>query len=61
MLVMDKKSFPDYAYCPIAESRNRPKDAKIQFVAVITSKPTIGAGNRLSWTVADHSGVVREA
>ncbi|KIX05426.1 uncharacterized protein Z518_06298 [Rhinocladiella mackenziei CBS 650.93] len=56
MLAIDDKAFPDYEYCAINESRNRPKDAKIQFVALVTSKPVVGPGQRLRWTVADRTG-----
>jgi hypothetical protein len=59
MRAIDKKSFPAYEYCPISESRLRPKDAKIQFVVLITSKPVVGPGQKLTWTVADRTGVVR--
>ena len=58
MMAIDTQSFPDYEYCPISESRTRPKNAKIQFVALVASKPTIGAGKKLHWTVADRTGVV---
>jgi len=57
MKAIDKNWFPGYAYCPIVDCRKRPKDAKIQIVALITSKPTIGAGKKLHWTVADRTGV----
>ena len=58
MLAIDDKAFPLYEYCPISESRNRCKDAKIQFVAIVTSRPEIGPNKRLQWTVADRSGSV---
>lgn len=58
MSTVDKKSFPDFAYCPINESKSRPKDAKIQFVALITSKPVVGSDQRIHWTVADKTGTV---
>ena len=57
LLAVDDKAFPDYEYCPISESKNRPKDAKIQFVAIVTSRPVV-AGQRLQWTVADRTGTV---
>jgi hypothetical protein len=57
-LATDTTNFPDYAYCPISASRSRPKDAKIQFVAVITAKPVLASeGNKLTWSVADKTGV----
>lgn len=59
MMAIDKKNFPDYEYCPVSESSRRRKDAKIQFVALILEKPKISEGKRLTWTVADRSGVVR--
>lgn len=58
MLAVDDKSFPDYAYCAIADSRKHTKDKKIQFVALITSKPAVGADGRLHWTVTDRTGIV---
>ncbi len=58
MLAVDSKGFPDYEYCPISESKNRPKDAKIQFVAVILSRPVVVSGQRLQWLVADKTGTV---
>lgn len=54
----DVESFPDYAYSPINQSKSRPKDEKIQFVAVIISKPVVGPNQRLHWTVADKTGTV---
>ena len=59
MRAVDANAFPAYEYCPISESRVLPKDAKIQVVALITSKPEVGPGKRLTWTVADRTGVVR--
>jgi hypothetical protein len=60
MQEIDKSSaFKDYTYCPINESRKHPKDAKIQFVALVLTKPEIGANQRIQWQVADKSGVVR--
>jgi len=52
----DKKTYSDFEYCPINECANRPKDAKIQFVAIITSRPVVGSDGRLHWTVADKTG-----
>lgn len=54
----DTKTFPDYAYCPINETRLHSKDAKIQFVGLILDKPQIHEGKKLTWNVADHTGVV---
>jgi len=58
MLAIDEKSFPGYAYCAIADSRKHGKDARIQFVALITSKPATGPDGRLHWTVTDRTGTV---
>ncbi|KAJ9618115.1 hypothetical protein H2204_013162 [Knufia peltigerae] len=55
MTKIDKKSFPDYEYCPISDSHHHGKDAKIQFVAVVTSRPEV-VGDRLQWSVADKTG-----
>ncbi|KAJ9614278.1 hypothetical protein H2200_002414 [Cladophialophora chaetospira] len=55
--VTDKKQYPDYEYCSLSDIKNQPKDAKIQFGVVITSKPVVVPGTqRLHWTVADKSG-----
>lgn len=56
MLKVDNKLFPDYAYCPLSEAKSQPKDAKLQFVALILTKPQIVDGKKLIWTVADRSG-----
>lgn len=58
MLAIDEKSFPGYGYCAIADSRKYGRDAKIQFVALITSKPAVGKDGRLHWTVTDRTGTV---
>jgi hypothetical protein len=58
MLAIDEKSFPGYAYCAITDSRKHGKDARIQFVALITSKPATGPDGRLHWTVTDRTGTV---
>ncbi|KAK7897110.1 hypothetical protein LTR67_004999 [Exophiala xenobiotica] len=55
MLITDGDAFPEYEYCPINESKLRPKNAKIQFVALVTSRPVV-VGQRLQWTVADRTG-----
>jgi len=45
MKATDDKLFPDYAYCSLSEAWLRPKDAKIQFVALVrmfgTSHPAV--------------------
>lgn len=42
----------------MAESRKQDKDSKIQFVAVVTSKPTLSPdGSKLTWAVADKTGI----
>jgi hypothetical protein len=58
MLAVDDKNFPEYAYCPVNESRKHRKDAKIQFVALIVSKPEVGPDQRLQWKVVDRTGEV---
>lgn len=58
MLATDTKLFPDYAYCPIIEANRRPKNAKLQFVALVTTKPEVKPGMRLEWKVVDRSGEV---
>ncbi|RVX70943.1 hypothetical protein B0A52_06100 [Exophiala mesophila] len=55
--VTDPRSFPGSEYCPVAEHKLRPRDAKVHFVAIILSRPVLGADQRLTWTVADKSGV----
>ncbi|KIW13943.1 hypothetical protein PV08_06724 [Exophiala spinifera] len=55
MTKIDTKSFPDYKYCPISDSKYHGKDAKIQFVALVTSRPEV-VGDRLQWSVADKTG-----
>ncbi|OAP55245.1 hypothetical protein AYL99_10218 [Fonsecaea erecta] len=58
LLAVDRKNFADYEYCPIADTRSRSKDAKIQFVVVIVTKPVVVPNTqRLQWTVADKSGM----
>jgi len=61
MRVTDDQCFPDYAYCAISDSHKQPKDAKIQFVALIASKPQVGKDQRLHWKVVDRTGEVRES
>lgn len=56
---VDDKNFPSYTYCPLGEARLRRKDDLVQFVAVIISKPVVDpAGNKVTWSVADKTGVV---
>ncbi|EXJ69423.1 uncharacterized protein A1O5_07459 [Cladophialophora psammophila CBS 110553] len=55
---VDKQHFADYDYCAIADTKSHSKDAKIQFVAVIVTKPVVIPNTqRLQWTVADKSGL----
>ncbi|EXJ54362.1 hypothetical protein A1O7_09701 [Cladophialophora yegresii CBS 114405] len=55
--VTDHKNYPEYQYCQLGDIKKQPKDAKIQFGVVITSKPVLVPGTqRLHWTVADKSG-----
>lgn len=51
-------TFPAWKYCPINEVGSRPKDAKLQFVALVLEKPQIVEGKKLIWNVADRTGVV---
>ena len=53
-------NFKDYAYCAIADARKHPKNAKIQFVALILTKPEIGPDQRLHWQVMDKTGTVSQ-
>ncbi|EXJ77220.1 hypothetical protein A1O3_10378 [Capronia epimyces CBS 606.96] len=57
MLAIDAQAFPDYRYCPISESKSHPKDAKLQFVTLVLSKAVVGPEQKLTWTVADKTGV----
>jgi hypothetical protein len=56
MLAIDTKRYPDYKYCALKEARNCPKDAKLQFVALIASKPEVTEPDTLTWKVVDRSG-----
>lgn len=58
MQEIDTVLFPDYKYCSIADAHTQPKDAKIQFVTIILSKPQIAEKNKVVWTVADKTGIV---
>jgi hypothetical protein len=58
MRAIDDENFPDYTYCPINQSHKHRKDAKIQFVALIVSKPKVSADKRLQWRVVDRTGEV---
>lgn len=50
--------FSNYAYCPISQVDSTPKNAKIQLVCLVLDKPQIKDGNRLTWSVADRTGIV---
>lgn len=56
MLAIDTKNFADYKYCALKEARKHRKDEKLQFVALVASKPEITEPNKLSWKVVDRSG-----
>jgi hypothetical protein len=56
MLDIDTKNYADYKYCALKEARKHHKDAKIQFVALIASKPELTEPNKLTWSVVDRSG-----
>ncbi|KIV83998.1 hypothetical protein PV11_05978 [Exophiala sideris] len=49
------KAFPEYEYCTIADNKAKSKNAKVQFVALIISRPVV-KGQTLSWSVADKTG-----
>ena len=52
------EKFPDHMYCPVAEANHHPRDTKLKFIVVIVTKPEISAENKLTWTVADRTGMV---
>lgn len=56
MLATDTISYPDYRYCALKDARKCLKDTKIQFVALIASKPELTEPNTLTWKVVDRSG-----
>lgn len=58
MREIDTELFPEYKYCAISDSRSAPKDAKIQFVALVVTKPQVVAGKKVVWTVVDKTGAV---
>ncbi|KEF50850.1 uncharacterized protein A1O9_13098, partial [Exophiala aquamarina CBS 119918] len=58
MMVRDTESFPDYAYCPINELELHPKNAKVQLVVIVLTRPVVGPDQKLTWSVADRTGVV---
>lgn len=62
--VKKSKSFSNFEYCPLNRVNYREKDAKIQCVCLITSKPEVvpDKGTRaICFTVADKSGQVSPA
>ena len=56
MLAIDTFNYPDYKYCALGEARKHHKAARIQFVALIASKPEVTESNKLTWKVVDRSG-----
>ena len=56
MLARDTKSYGDYKYCALTEARKHRKDAKLQFIVLIASKPELTEPNIVTWKVVDRSG-----
>jgi hypothetical protein len=56
MVAIDTSNYPDYKYCALREARKHHKAARIQFVALIASKPEVTESNKLTWKVVDRSG-----
>jgi hypothetical protein len=56
MLAIDSVSYANYKYCALKDARLQPKNAKVQFVALVASKPELTEPNILSWRVVDRSG-----
>lgn len=56
MLAIDTKSYADYQYCALRDARLQRKNDKLQFVALVSSKPELTKPNILSWRVVDRSG-----
>ena len=56
MLEIDPMVYKDYKYCALKDARKHPKDAKLQFVALIASKPEVTEPKTLTWKVVDRSG-----
>lgn len=60
MLEIDPVAYKDYKYCALKDARKHRKDAKLQFVALIASKPELTDPNTLTWKVVDRSGERRK-
>lgn len=60
MLDINTSSYPDYTYCTLSEARLHRKDAKLQFVVLIASKPEVTKPKELRWKVVDRSGKSNE-
>ncbi|EXJ83144.1 hypothetical protein A1O1_06763 [Capronia coronata CBS 617.96] len=53
----EAKTYPDYQYRAINESKLCSQDAKVYFVALVVSKPVVGPNQKVTWTVADKTGL----
>lgn len=60
MLAIDTKMFAEFEYCSLQQARYQPKEAKVQFVTLIASKPELTEPNKLTWKVVDRSGELRK-
>ena len=58
LAVNPKESYPGYTYCAISDMSKHPKNAKIHFIALVATKPQVGADGRLRWKVIDRTGEV---
>lgn len=56
MLEIDTKNYAEYEYCALMDARKQSKTAKVQFVALVASKPELTEPNKLTWRVVDRSG-----
>ncbi|KAF7502191.1 hypothetical protein GJ744_006761 [Endocarpon pusillum] len=56
MLEIDPVVYKEYKYCSLKDASKHRKDAKLQFVALIASKPELTEPNTLTWKVVDRSG-----
>lgn len=56
MLEIDTKNYADYKYCALMDARDQNKTSKVQFVALVASKPELTEPNKLTWKVVDRSG-----
>lgn len=61
MLEIDTKNYADYKYCALMDARHQCKTSKVQFVALVASKPELTEPNKLTWRVVDRSGKKKRA